>query len=70
MTKRTRKPSSPAQQRQQHLRMRKGQIASMCSVLMAIKLDPRMTAMQRGQASLAHDEVRAMYDRFNEEVGW
>ncbi len=64
------KKRSPAQQRQNHLFMKKGQIAAMQSVLSGIIGDPMIPPSLRLLAGQALDNVELMVESFDKEVGW
>lgn len=61
---------SPAQARQQHLFMRKGQLASMESVLNGIAYDTQLTPAIRDKAHMAFFLISESLAMFDKEVGW
>ena len=61
---------SPAQQRQNHLFMKKGQITAMQSVLSSIIGDAMIPPTLRALAGQALDSVELMVETFDKEVGW
>lgn len=61
---------SAARTRQQHLFLRKGQLASMKSVLSAIMCDMQLTPAIRNHAHFAYFQVCDALNNFNAEVGW
>lgn len=62
--------SSPAQRRQQHLFMKKGQIAAAVSVFNGMAQDNMLPAHIRDRASGIALAARFLLESFDKEVGW
>lgn len=65
-----RKQRSPARARQQHLFQRKGQLASMKSILDSMMYDTMLTPAIRNHVNFAYFQVCDALNNFNKEVDW